>query len=119
MSMELKYQILLQMKKNVSMQPDKIDGDPESNERAILELKDEGLVSIIGSEFGNIIVFTLTDKGVIKQTRLIQDISESKLSKFSRCGVKGIKFLSLHLIKIVVGVAITVIGGLLLAYFQN
>lgn len=119
---ELKYRILLLMKENSSMQPDALEGDRSVNENAIFELENEGLVKITGndsSRYGKIILFTLTNKGVIKRNKLQEELSEPKMKKFGKWSVKILKYLSQHIVKIIVGAIIAALGSLLYAYLQN
>ena len=117
--LELKYDILLKMKENLSMTPDKLEGNRKANEIAILELKEDGLVSTIGCEFGGIILFSLTERGLIKQKKLLEELSESKAKKFGKWFNKTLKLLKGHIIEIIIGVVVTVLGTLVLTYIQN
>lgn len=104
------------------MQPDALEGDRSVNENAIFELENEGLVKITGndsSRYGKIILFTLTNKGVIKRNKLQEELSEPKMKKFGKWSVKILKYLSQHIVKIIVGAIIAALGSLLYAYLQN
>lgn len=100
--LELKNEILLKMKENLSMTLDKLEGNHKANEIAILELKEEGLVSTIGCEFGGIILFSLTERGLIKQKKLLEELSESKVKKFGKWFNKTLNLLKGHIIEILI-----------------
>lgn len=117
--LELKNEILLKMKENLSMTLDKLEGNHKANEIAILELKEEGLVSTIGCEFGGIILFSLTERGLIKQKKLVEELSESKVKKFGKWFNKTLKLLKGYIIEIIIGLVVTVLGTLVLTYIQN
>ena len=71
--LDVKYDILLKMAEGISLDPKNLDGERETNELAILELEDEGLVKTTRGEFskyGRFLRITLTDKGALKQHQL-------------------------------------------------
>lgn len=119
MSMELKYEILLKMTEGISLDPKKLGGEQEANELAILELEDEGLVKTIRGEFsqyGRFLLITLTDKGALKQHQLRKEMSVPASKKIMEKGSKALKFFSKYIIEIIVGVATTILGTILLTY---
>ena len=75
--MKLKHKILLRMENFRTMATDKLDGDRKENEKAIMELKAEGLVTSIMSEFvqeGEILTFSITTRGEKKLKQLLEEI---------------------------------------------
>lgn len=87
--LELKYDILLKIQENVSLDPKDLDGERAKNELAILELESEGLVKTIKGQFaqyGRFLLVSLTDKGVLKQHQLRKEMSEPTSKKIAQCG---------------------------------
>lgn len=115
--LELKYDILLKMQENVSLDPKELDGERSENELAILELESEGLVKTIKGQFaqyGRFLLVSLTDKGVLKQHQLRKEMSTPISKKIIKESSKALKILSKYLIEIIVGVAIAILGTILL-----
>lgn len=110
--LELKYDILLKMQENVSLDPKELDGERSENELAILELESEGLVKTIKgqfSQYGRFINVSLTDKGVLKQYQLRKEKSESTSKKIAKCGKDVAKSIGSTLKDITIGVVTGVI----------
>ena len=110
--LELKYEILLKMQENVSLDPKELDGVRAENELAILELESEGLVKTIKGQFaqyGRFLLVSLTDKGVLKQYQLRKEKSESTSKKIAKCGKDVAKSIGSTLKDITIGVVTGVI----------
>jgi hypothetical protein len=110
--LELKYEILLKMQENVSLDPKELDGERSENELAILELESEGLVKTNKgqfSQYGRFIRVLLTDKGVLKQYQLRKEKSESTSKKIAKCGKDVAKSIGSTLKDITIGVVTGVI----------
>lgn len=110
--LELKYDILLKIQENVSLDPKDLDGERAENELAILELESEGLVKTIKgqfSQYGRFINVSLTDKGVLKQYQLRKEKSESTSKKIAKCGKDVAKSIGSTLKDITIGVVTGVI----------
>lgn len=113
---ELKYEILLRMKENVSMDPTVLEGDRNKNELAILELEEEGLVKAIHNEcsqYGKIIIFSITNKGLIKQGKLLEKKSTPTTKKIAQCGKSAAQAFGSTLKDITIGVATGVITNMI------
>lgn len=75
--MKLTHKILLRMENFRTMATDKLDGDRKENEKAIMELKAEGLVTAVMNEFGQegeILTFSITTRGEKKRKQLLDEI---------------------------------------------
>lgn len=114
--LELKYDILLKMAEGISLDPKNLDGERETNELAILELEDEGLVRTIRGEFsqyGRFLLITLTDKGALKQHQLRKEMSEPASKKIAKCSKDVAKSIGSTLKDITVEVATGVITNII------
>ena len=114
--LDLKYDILLKMAEGISLDPKNLDGERETNELAILELEDEGLVKTTRGEFsqyGRFLLITLTDKGALKQHQLRKEMSESASKKIAKCGKDVAKSIGSTLKDITVEVATGVITNII------
>jgi hypothetical protein len=115
-NIELKYQILLKMKVNMGLDPKTLEGDRIQNETAIFELEDEGFVKITRgafAQYGRILICFLTDRGVVKQQRLLETIQKSKAKIVGEWCNEVLRFMANHIIEVIIGVAIAVLSAIL------
>ena len=116
-NIELRYQILLKMKGNLGLDPKTLEGDRIQNEAAIFELEDEGFVKVTKgafAQYGRILICNLTDRGFVKQQNLLMTIQKSKTEILAEWCNKALKFMAKHIMEVIIGVAITVLGTLLI-----
>ena len=114
--LELKYEILLRMRENVSMDPKDLEGERKENELAILELENEGLVKTIKGQFaqyGRFLIVSLTDKGVLKQHLLLNEMSEPISKTIAKRSKDAAKSICSTLKDIIIGVVTGVITNII------
>ena len=115
-NIELKYQILLKMKVNMGLDPKILEGDRIQNETAIFELEDEGFVKVTRgafAQYGRILICYLTDRGFVKQQKLLEAIKKPKTKILGEWCNKALRFMAKHIIEVIIGVAIAVLSAIL------
>lgn len=115
-NIELKYQILLKMKVNMGLDPKTLEGDRTQNETAIFELEDEGFVKVTRgafAQYGRILICYLTDRGFVKQQKLLEAIQKAKTKMLGEWCNKALRFMAKHVIEVIIGVAIAVLSAIL------
>lgn len=111
--MELKDKILLQTPDKWSTQPHKLDGGAsEANLSAIRQLRIDGFVSTWDDSNGGFISFELTDLGKLRKAELVGLQNRSVLEKGGDAIGRGWRFVRPSLSRIVEGVIIAVLSGI-------